>query len=81
MLTIQIPDINPTDQGLAQSIRIEIASLLYQEGVWSLGQGARFSAVPYLQFQTLLAQKGIPLNYDEEELEKDFKTIEQFLGE
>lgn len=81
MLTLQIPDINPADLQLAQAIRIEVSSLLYQQQVWSIGQAARFAGLPYIQFQDLLASKNIPLNYDQSDLEEDIETINKFLAE
>lgn len=81
MLTIQVPDINPSDQKLALSLRIEIACFLYQKQIWSLGQAAKFVQMPYIQFQDLLVSKNIPLNYDLEEWKKDLNAIEKFLEE
>ena len=80
ILTLQIPDINPSDQQLAQTIRIEIAGLLYQQGIWSMEQAARFAGMPYAQFQDILASKNIPLNYDEEDLEDDIESIKTLCG-
>ena len=81
MLTLQIPDVNPTDHQLAKAIRIEVGSLLYQQQVWSMGQAARFAGIPYIQFQDLLASKNIPLNYDQSDLEQDMEAIDKFLAE
>ncbi|MEM7512009.1 MAG: UPF0175 family protein [Bacteroidota bacterium] len=79
MLTIQIPDINPADEQLAQTIRAEVASVLYQQKVWSLGQAARFTGMAYIQFQDFLASRSIPLNYDEADLMNDIQASKDFM--
>ena len=81
MLTLQIPDINPSDQQLAAAIRTEISCLLYQQQVWSLGQAATFAGLAYIQFQDLLAAKNILLNYGQSDLEQDLNEIDKFLAE
>lgn len=81
MLTLQIPDINPSDQKLTQAIRLEISSLLYQQQVWSMGQAARFAGLPYIQFQDFLAGKNISLNYDKSDLALDLESIKKYRSE
>lgn len=81
MLTLQIPDINPSDQKITQAIRLEISMLLYQRQAWSMGQAARFAGLPYIQFQDLLAEKNISLNYDEFDLALDLDSIKKYRSE
>ncbi|MEM6768575.1 MAG: UPF0175 family protein [Bacteroidota bacterium] len=61
-------------------MRIEVASVLYQQKVWSLGQTARFTGMAYIQFQDFLASRSIPFNYDEADLMNDIQASKDFLN-
>lgn len=81
MISLHIPGITHDQQTLAHDIRREVSSLLYQREVWSLGQAAQFTQMPYVDFQMLLAERRIPLNYDQTALEEDLAEVEKFLAE
>jgi predicted HTH domain antitoxin len=55
--------------------KIEYALMQYKKGEFSFGQAANFSGINIWDFPELLKQNKIPINYDEEELEEDLKTI------
>lgn len=55
--------------------KIEFALERYALGEFSFGQAAKFAEVSPWDFPNLLKQKKIPINYDEEELDADLKTI------
>lgn len=47
----------------------------YKRGEFSFGQAAKFAEISVWEFPSLLKEKKVPMNYDEEELESDLKTI------
>jgi len=53
----------------------EVAILFYQSGRVSLGKAAEFAQMHKMAFQRLLATKGVPLNYDAEDLKEDLETL------
>lgn len=75
MLTLQIPDVDPQDSALTAEIRREVALLMYQHEMWSLGQAARYAGMPYVLFQQLLGERKIPMNYDVEDFLADVDTL------
>mgnify|MGYP006267123795 CR=1 FL=1 len=81
MISLHIPGLTHEQQALAQDIRQEISLLLYQRQIWSLGQAAQFAQIPYVDVQTLLAERRIPLNYDQAAWEEDLATVEDCLAE
>jgi predicted HTH domain antitoxin len=77
MLTLHIPDADPLDQTLTAEIRREVALLMYQREAWSLGQAARYAGLPYVVFQQLLGDRGIPMNYHAADLMADIETLKR----
>jgi predicted HTH domain antitoxin len=59
----------------AEELRQEIAVLLFQKEKLTLSQASRLAAMNRLQFQHLLASRGIPVLYDTAEFEEDLKTL------
>ena len=47
----------------------------YKKGEFSFGQASKFAEVSVWEFPSLLKEKKVLLNYDEEELEADLKAI------
>lgn len=47
----------------------------YIDGDFSFEQAAKFAEISVWDFPNLLKQKKVSINYDEEELESDLKTI------
>lgn len=58
-----------------EELRLEIAILLYQQGRLSMGRAGKFAGLNRIHFQKELGKREIPVNYDEEELEEDLKTL------
>lgn len=77
MLTLQIPDADPQNRALTADIRREVALLMYQHQVWSLGKAARYAEVPYVAFQQLLSDREIPMNYDEAAFLEDVAQLKK----
>ncbi|GEA14676.1 hypothetical protein E308F_09180 [Moorella sp. E308F] len=65
---------------LAGEILKRLAAALYAERKVSLGKAAEMSGVSYSAFLDVLAEMGITLNYDEEELEHDLETVRRLLA-
>lgn len=58
-------------------MRQEIAVLLYQKEKLTTEQAARLAEMDRVDFQHLLASRGITVHYDVEEYEQDLKTLER----
>ncbi len=58
-----------------EELRLEIAILLYQQGRLSMGRAGEFAGLNRIHFQKELGKREIPVNYDEEELVEDLKTL------
>jgi len=58
-----------------EELRLEIAILLYQQGRLRMGRAGEFAGLNRILFQKELGKREIPVNYDEEELEEDLKTL------
>jgi predicted HTH domain antitoxin len=53
----------------------EIAILLFEKEKVTLAQASRLAGMAQLQFQQLLASRGIPLHYDVEAFAEDLETL------
>lgn len=52
----------------------------YTIGEFSFGQAAEFAEVSVWDFPSLLKEKKVPINYDEEELERDLRFVKKWKG-
>ncbi|MFA4702073.1 UPF0175 family protein [Pyrococcus kukulkanii] len=59
-----------------KEIMLPAAIELYREGKLSLGKAAEFAGLTVREFLYGLRKRKIPINYTEEEAEKDVKTVE-----
>lgn len=59
--------------GSIERWRQERALKLYHDGVFSFGQAFTFAKVSPWRFTDLLKEHKVPLNLDQEEIEKEFK--------
>ncbi len=76
-MTVTLPD------GLLESTKLtetelvrELALTLFQSERLTLGQAAKLSALPQLEFQRLLASQRIPVHYGVEEMRQDLLRVE-----
>jgi predicted HTH domain antitoxin len=53
----------------------EIAVLLYEKDRLTLGQASQLARMGQLQFQHVLASRGIPVHYDVADFEQDLTTL------
>jgi predicted HTH domain antitoxin len=71
---IEIPD----DLGLTEEqARLDFAVGLYSSRTVSLARAARLAGRSRIAFQRILAERGIPLAYDTEDLEDDIATLKR----
>ena len=61
----------------ATELALEIAVLLYQRDKLTLGQASQLAQMSQLQFQHLLASRGIPVHYDVADFEADLQTLRE----
>jgi predicted HTH domain antitoxin len=62
----------------ASELKVEIAVMLFQKEKLSLGQASRLADLGYLEFQHVLASRGISIHYDVADFEQDLETLSQF---
>ncbi|ADT85040.1 UPF0175 family protein [Thermococcus barophilus] len=68
-----------SEKDLPKVVRLYLAIELYREGKISLGKAAEIARVTKWEMMEILASKGIPLQYDEEDLKEDVETLERLL--
>ncbi len=56
-----------------QDLLLDVAVALYQRRLYSLAKAARFAGLNRLQFQAVLAERLVPIQYD---LQVDIDTLE-----
>jgi predicted HTH domain antitoxin len=75
-MTINIPDSVLESARMSESeLRQEIALLLYEKEKVTLAQASRLAEMGRLQFQHLLASRGLFINYEVEDFEQDLATL------
>jgi predicted HTH domain antitoxin len=75
-MTITIPDSVLESARMSESeLRQEIALVLYEKEKITLAQASRLAEMARLQFQHLLASRGLFINYDVEDFEQDLATL------
>ncbi len=68
----------PGDLGLTEEqARLDFAVGLYSSRAVSLARAARMAGRSRIDFQRILAERGIPLAYDAEDLEDDIATLKR----
>ncbi len=64
---------------LPRIVKLYLVTELYREGKVSLGKAAEIAEISKWEMMEVLASKGIPLQYDEEDLKEDVETLEKLL--
>lgn len=68
----------PADLGITEEqARLDFAVGLYSSRSASLARAARLAGRSRLEFQRILAERGIPLAYDASDLDEDIATLKQ----
>lgn len=78
MLLTLPENIIPEGQFTEEELLTELAVALYAAGKISFGQARRLAGMDWFSFCNLLAERKVPANYDEEDLEKDLDAIKSF---
>lgn len=78
MVGLTIPDniVAQTDMTPSQLL-LEFAVFLYERQHISLAQAARLAGLDRITFQQALADHGVRLNFDIEDLQQEMETIEK----
>jgi predicted HTH domain antitoxin len=73
-LTIDLPD----DIQLTEAdLRTELAIALFQQHRITLGTASQLARLHQIEFQRLMASRGICIHYDVEDLEQDLASLRQ----
>ena len=68
----------PADLGITEEhARLDFAVGLYSSRTASLARAARLAGRSRIEFQRILAERGIPLAYDREDLDEDSATLKR----
>ncbi len=71
-ITINLPD----DLELTEAdMKIELAIALFQQDRITLGSASELSGLHQIEFQRLVASRGITMHYDVEDLEQDLASL------
>ena len=73
-ITINLPD---TLQLSEADLRTELAIALFQQERITLGTASQLAGLHQLEFQHLIASRGISVHYDLEDLEEDLKSLRE----
>jgi predicted HTH domain antitoxin len=55
-----------------------LALKLYEKGILGMGKARELDGVTRLDFLYMLKEEGIPVNYDQDDLEEDLNTLKKF---
>jgi predicted HTH domain antitoxin len=81
-MTLQIPDSMAAQSGYSpQELIFGLAVGLVMDGRLSLGQAGAALGLSKPEFMQLLHQRGIPMPYDEKEVETDLHTLRRLFPE
>lgn len=75
-MKVEIPDRVLTQTGLSsKDLLLKVAVLLFQEERLTLGQASNLAGIHQFEFQTELANRRIPIHYNEDDFERDLETL------
>lgn len=60
-----------------QELLLEIVMMLFQKDKISLGKASELLGIHRMQFQKLLADRGLYIHYDVAEFQEDLKTVQE----
>ncbi|MEM9907351.1 MAG: UPF0175 family protein [Cyanobacteria bacterium P01_D01_bin.44] len=73
-ITLNLPD----DLSLSETdLRTELAVALFQQKRITLGTASQIARLHQLEFQQLIANRGINIHYDVEDFEQDLNSLRQ----
>ncbi len=71
-ITIDLPDALQISEA---DLRTELAISLFQQERITLGTASQLAGLHQIEFQQLIASRGICIHYDVEDLEQDLKSL------
>jgi predicted HTH domain antitoxin len=79
-MTLDIPEdvvnaLRLPRKGTKEELKRLLAVTLYTKGILGIGKARELAGVTKLEFFALLSKEGVAVNYSEEDLEKDIKTL------
>jgi predicted HTH domain antitoxin len=79
-MQVELPDAALEGTGMTPELAtLEVAVALYRDRKVSMGRAARLAGMPRPQFQHELGKRGVTVDYDVEEYERDLATIRKLL--
>jgi predicted HTH domain antitoxin len=80
-MLISIPDEAIADQDLSASdLLMALAVALYQNGRLTMGHACKMTNLSDIEFQRLLADRGVDIRYPPESLDDDLATLRSVFG-
>ena len=73
-ITIDLPDALQISEA---ELRTELAISLFQRERITLGTASQLAGLHQIEFQQLIASRGICVHYDVEDLEQDLKSLRE----
>jgi predicted HTH domain antitoxin len=58
-----------------KELRKLLALKLYEKGILGMGKAREWLGISRMEFLYILKEEGIPVNYDQDDLEDDLKSI------
>ncbi len=74
-ITIDLPDALQITEA---ELRTELAISLFQQERITLGTASQLAGLHQIEFQQLIASRGICVHYDVEDLEQDLKSLREY---
>ena len=74
-ITIDLPDALQISEA---ELRTELAISLFQQERITLGTASQLAGLHQIEFQQLIASRGICVHYDVEDLEQDLKSLREY---
>ena len=59
---------------------LEFAIFMYEREILSMRAAAEFAQISWLEMEEILAEKGISLQFSEEDMEDDLRNLEKLSG-
>jgi len=71
-------ELNLSDSNAEADIKKDIAALLYDKEIYSLGKAAEFAGISKNDFMKLLREKKIDIKYSIDDIKNDLSNMSQF---
>lgn len=77
-MSLVIPDELLKASGLSETeLMLEVVIMLFQQERISIGKASQLVGMNQIEFQSLLANRGICIHYDVAEFQEDLKTLQK----